>query len=459
LNYLVLKRLKRRELAWITIPVTVVLFTVLAYISGVGLRGSSAIMTRLNVVQVWGGAGRARVDGLVGIWSPFRTEYTLTMPEGYTVYPLPGGSLVGTGLGTEIEQSTYYAARDVQVNIGSVRSFVTQGYTDDTPNIEASATVRLPASETGEIIVSGRLTNASDLTLTGAVILARGATYPLDELSPGEEETFSLTLPRENSRSQAYSAVPVSLARDFVYDVGGQVRAGETANDIMQVDYVAHGRIYPSQDRETKRRQLFVHGLVNDIEPTGGRGDNVYLAGWVESSPVDATLDREDYTIVDRTLYIFQIPLDVQTGGELVYIGPEQMSWTLATDSMSYDISPFENLAYVGGNYFTTQGQDLEADESVSFRFTPLPDVRPSQVSTLFVDVEAGYAVTPPALSLWNWDAGTWEMVEAEWGKNVIYDPARYVGPEGAVKVMLYNSSSQSTLHLSHLQVSMRGRL
>ncbi|MCZ7544425.1 MAG: hypothetical protein M5R40_13250 [Anaerolineae bacterium] len=121
LNYLVLNRLGRRELAWITIPAMILLFGVLAYLTGFGLRGTRAVVNRLHVVRVWPDVDRAQVEGLVGLWSPFRTTYTVSAPEGHTLQPIPtGGGLVGLST-TRVEETDVFTVQDVPVNIGSVQ--------------------------------------------------------------------------------------------------------------------------------------------------------------------------------------------------------------------------------------------------------------------------------------------------------------------------------------------------
>jgi len=78
-NYYLLKRLDRREFAWLTTPLIVVVFTLLAYGVGYGLRGGEIVLNRLGVVEVASGAGLARGRGYVGLFSPGRTSYNLLL--------------------------------------------------------------------------------------------------------------------------------------------------------------------------------------------------------------------------------------------------------------------------------------------------------------------------------------------------------------------------------------------
>ena len=78
-NYLVLKRFDRRELAWVTTPIIVVVFTLGAYAAGYGMRGGSVILNRLGVVETTAGVGLAHGRGYVGLFSPARTTYELLL--------------------------------------------------------------------------------------------------------------------------------------------------------------------------------------------------------------------------------------------------------------------------------------------------------------------------------------------------------------------------------------------
>jgi hypothetical protein len=78
-NYLVLKRLDRRELAWVTTPMIVVVFTLGAYAAGYGMRGGAVVLNRLGIVETEPGERLARGYGYVGLFSPARTTYDLLL--------------------------------------------------------------------------------------------------------------------------------------------------------------------------------------------------------------------------------------------------------------------------------------------------------------------------------------------------------------------------------------------
>ena len=69
-SYLVLRRLDRRELAWITAPLLVVVFSACSYGIGTSLKGSQIIVNQISVVRSVSDGSAANVTTWAGIFSP-----------------------------------------------------------------------------------------------------------------------------------------------------------------------------------------------------------------------------------------------------------------------------------------------------------------------------------------------------------------------------------------------------
>ncbi|RYX84011.1 hypothetical protein EON83_11760 [bacterium] len=78
LNYAVLRIIDRRELAWVTIPVIVVVFSVWAYTEALSIRGRAILTRQMDVVQSTIGSKQGRVDTLFWLFSPRRTTYDVS---------------------------------------------------------------------------------------------------------------------------------------------------------------------------------------------------------------------------------------------------------------------------------------------------------------------------------------------------------------------------------------------
>lgn len=74
-NYHLLRRFDRRELAWVTTPAIIVVFTLGAYGAGLHLRGADLVLNRVGIVEASSGEPVARGRGYVGFFSPSRTTF------------------------------------------------------------------------------------------------------------------------------------------------------------------------------------------------------------------------------------------------------------------------------------------------------------------------------------------------------------------------------------------------
>jgi hypothetical protein len=280
LNYVVLNRINRREWAWLTIPLFILVFSVLSYVLGFNLRGNEVTLNRLAVVQSWHDSERAHVDELVGLLSPRRAQYTLTAGDNI-VRPIPrplqvGGILTrNTQSSVDIRQSEQFAAQDFNVDASFIAGFHISG-TVESPQITGQASIADDLVE-GQQTVRGSVRNDSTFTLTDPVILARGVALHLDQpLAPGDIADFDLTL-GGNVPPAPGLRVP-ALSNSFFSYRSSSNTAKQSVIDILTPDnYVGNvGRI-PASDSLTgqinRRRQFFLSSFVDDYSSTGGRGD------------------------------------------------------------------------------------------------------------------------------------------------------------------------------------------
>ena len=79
ISYFVLRRIDRRELAWVTAPILVVLFTACSYGIGRTMKGGDVVVNEISVVRTTSEGGSATVDTFSGIVSPDRSTYDLTV--------------------------------------------------------------------------------------------------------------------------------------------------------------------------------------------------------------------------------------------------------------------------------------------------------------------------------------------------------------------------------------------
>ena len=188
INYLVLKRLDRREWAWVTMPILVIVFAAGAYGFGAALRGSEVIVNQIAIVRGAPGATDGTAQIYVGVFSPSRTVYQVSIPGGALLSApmndIFGGN--GTGSALDVLQGNPARVRDLGVGFGSLRT------------IRAETPVAVPLIQTEIRLENGRMkgtiTNASTQKLeTPAVILGQTVAV-LKDLEPGASASLDVPI-------------------------------------------------------------------------------------------------------------------------------------------------------------------------------------------------------------------------------------------------------------------------
>jgi hypothetical protein len=451
LNYVVLNRINRREWAWLTIPLLILVFSVLAYVLGFNLRGNEVTLNRLAVVQSWHDSERAHVDELVGLLSPRRAQYTITVGDNI-LRPIPRPLQVGgilsrnTQSSVDIRQSEQFAAQDFNVDASFIAGFHISG-TVESPQISGQASIADDLIE-GQQVVRGSVRNDSTLTLADPVILARGVALHLDQpLAPGEVADFDLTLGSDVPPAPALR-VPALTSSFFSYRSNSN-SAKQSVIDILSPDnFVGNIGRMPSADtleqQVNRRRQFFLSSFVDDYSSTGGRGDRVYLAGWTSSIPLATDVSGASWNAQDTTIYLIELDSDRITGAGNVTVSPDQFTWVVSEYSGISDISPIN--------------MQLQPGEEVSFRYTPLPEAVLSDVSELHInadDLNTGGRTIP--VYLWDWEQQAWENVEILDEVARISDPARFLGPQNAVQVRLVADELGGFVRITRVTVAQTG--
>ncbi len=187
-NYLVLRRLDRREWAWVTVPALIVVFTAGSFGIGGLLRGSDVIIHEVGIVRGAPGTTEATIQSYLGIFSPSRATYQVRVPGDALLAPPMNGDVFGSGTSTALNvlQGDPSRVRDLDVGFGSIR------------------TIRADASATGPdvigslALVDGRLkgtvTNRSAGTLQATAIVVGTSAARLGDIAPGASVNVDLAI-------------------------------------------------------------------------------------------------------------------------------------------------------------------------------------------------------------------------------------------------------------------------
>jgi hypothetical protein len=437
-NYLVLKRMGRRELAWATVPGLVIIFSVLAYLAGFRLRGNDIILNEMAIAYGQVGADHVRVQSLIGLYSPNRATYDLALPVEAVGRPFQRGSsgISGGGNMASVERNNSVTMRQVRVDVSAVEAFVADSY-QPAPEISGRASLAVVADEfTLEISIQ----NNSPMLLQNATVMLGFTALALGDILPGEIVTDSYRL----SAAQAGSVT------------GGSLFApGATTGSPLAANYdILLGTVNFYDDRVSHARWQLLEAITPQYGTSFGHfpHDVVTLVFWSGEmqlpAVVDGQEDKGDH--FGTTLYFLELPLSqALAGGRDVVLPQGLLSWTTLDE---------------GNVYYNPGPHDLylPANGWVEFEFSPWADFRGLKVTELSIvlqEASSGYSQASPSLYLWDWQAEDWlQMDGASWGGNIVAHESPYIGPGNAVRIRIENDNAQA-IQIRELYPSLKGDL
>ncbi|MHB8507430.1 MAG: hypothetical protein ACYDGR_02115 [Candidatus Dormibacteria bacterium] len=288
-NYLLLRRLRRRDLAWVTIPLVVLVFTGGAYTAGARTKGSDVVVNRVRLLTLLGDTGRADVQTYAGIFAPHRGTYSV----------LTGGHpLVGGGQADQFNNGQQ-ASSGITVEDGAV------------PRIEtaAQAAYAMRSFSTEEIVaVPGTLSVAAHLSgsrITGTftnrfadtsldVVAVNGVNFQaIGTVAPGSGADISLS-----ASAGTFSGQPIG---EQVYHLACPPDCGG----------------YPSGDSRT--RDLRKKAQV--LDTLAGKGFSQPLLVAFYSEPGGLTVSGEQPRVSDLSVVLLPLSLDETAGTSLLVDG------------------------------------------------------------------------------------------------------------------------------------------
>lgn len=188
-NYFILKKLDRRELAWFTIPVFVILFSLGIYRLGSMAKGSEVVANVISTVELSEDNPSKKVNTYTGVFIPKRGDYDFSI-EGdrllvptidrdyYDHRPDSGGIKNVTA---QIVQGANPSAKVFDINMWTMETFSTETYLDDLGSIDGDLVYR-----DGKIV--GSIENNTSSPLEDVVVMTNIGYYKVGNLAGGAKK-------------------------------------------------------------------------------------------------------------------------------------------------------------------------------------------------------------------------------------------------------------------------------
>jgi hypothetical protein len=308
-NYLVLRRVDRREWAWVTIPVLIATFTAGAYTVGFLVRGNDVILNEVAIVRGAQGTDQAVAQSWLGIFSPSRATFQLRLPGDALVAAPMTDVFGGASTGLDVLQGDPSRVRDLAVGYGSMRTIRAEASATG-PAVEAD--LRLEQDH-----VRGTLTNRSQQTLVAPALVLGASSVTLGDIAPGASADVDLALV-DNPMNQP----PLS---DRV--------VGSIPWDMATMS-------------EGDQRNLVRRSIVEQLtyDPMMGfsmmlPGDAITLLAWGTDPVVGAEIEGSTVRRVANVLY--HVPLPFTIRGQVTFRHDLLRSSTIEQDATFFSKDPW----------------------------------------------------------------------------------------------------------------------
>jgi hypothetical protein len=453
-NYLVLRRLDRREWAWVTMPVLVLVFAVAAYGLGAALKGTDVIVNELGIVRGAAGTDRGVANVYIGVFSPVRAVYDVRV-RGDALLSNPA-SLQQTGNGEQPIDVLFgdpSHLRGYQLGFGTLRGFRAEAAVP-TPRVETD--LRLEGDR-----LRGRIVNRSDIALEDVAVTYGGGVQVVRSLAAGQAADVDFAATGGNA-----FFTPLS---ERIYGV----RTPDGTTDARTL-----------HTRRTAIDQLTAYGTRLMTSVSGG---SPVILAWRRGGLLDVDVGTPANQVGD-TLYV--LPAHAAARGPVAFDHELIRHSMLAADSFealdhgtSFSLGrgtmevEYRAIGFEGG--FTAEslvlgmtqgeprpigagGQPLEplpADEQPP-QDDPLGDgPAPSDGPPDPVEPGDPRFDGMPDLQLRDHQTGLWVEFPhlSPMGTYLIPEPARYVDASGALRVRFVNREGAGNVAYFSLQLRMEG--
>lgn len=426
-NYLVLRRLGRRELAWLTMPALIGVFAVAAYVFGASLRGTDILVNEVALVRGAPGTDAGQGQVYLGVFSPGRGTYQLEIPGGALLTaPMSQemGGMPGAG-SLDVLQGDPARVRDLAVGFSSIRTIRA-----DTPLPAPNLAIDLRLEDRH---LKGTVTNHSSSTVEGVAVVLGASVAKLGDLGPGASATVDV-----EARSDPLGQ---SLSDKLI----GQVFFGD-----------------PARSADATSRAMTRRAIIDQLSfdpnfgPTGTlNADGPMVLGWGSNDPLAVNVEGREPRRTGTVLYL--IPASMRVQGAVSFGLDLVRSTVAASDTAVFNKGPmdlnfgqgsvtvaYRPVAFEGSIRATALALEFNAGADIGAGSGTIEPVGPPPTSAPTTGPNFDGL---PEVDLFDRTAGAWVRLPHIAGgvATSVKDPDRYVDPtSGSVLVRFVNSRTDS---------------
>jgi hypothetical protein len=431
-NFIVLRRLRRAELAWITIPALVVVFSIGAYILAYQSKGGDLIAIRANLVHTVAGTQRANVTQVLGLFSPTRDTYRLEVGEDSGITEINSYGYGGDPGSVPIQVSggNPTTVDNVKINTWTLRGFMAENTVAAESPLEADLRM-------GDNIIEGIVRNRTGQPIHDVTLIRGAAHQHIGLMAPGQraEVKLSVTSYPFPANSSPINLLPLPPGVVDPSSQGGYY--GSPSTNVDNPDQRAY-------NRRVEFLNMALYPLLSDSAPAHL---NVLALAWGPGAPSDFRLSSHTAGYSEVNIWMNQLP--VLAGQEprmkagtvpfAIYAPGNQPAWVTKLPNnatMNFTINPYADILY---------------------RLPP--GTRPARLALQW-SFSSGSPANNAVLMAYNVRSGKWDRIgplinTGQGAAAGIQSPADYVGPAGDVTIRLLSESGRQTWDFSSLELTL----
>ena len=264
-NFLLLRRLRRVELAWVTTPLLVLGFTAAAYGSSFVIRGVRPQITQFAIIQGDEGQTQGQLTAFLSLFSPQRHSYRLDFAPEVLVTP---GTFENARFqpATVTSDGNVMGMRELLVDVSALRTLLLEAPTNAVPVVQSSLTTDRDGTVRGQVRLTG------ERPLQDALLVIGSSAQALGDLQTGATVEVKLPPDLEN------------FPHEFSFSTDGVIRRSQIINSLFNAN-----RFDGSN----------VQGFPE--------ADGVYVLGWADSLTLEPQIDGKVEPQQGTTLYLIRL--------------------------------------------------------------------------------------------------------------------------------------------------------
>jgi hypothetical protein len=420
-NYVILRRLRRLQLAWVTIPALTLLFSAGTFGIGSLLHGSDVILNQIAIITP-NGSGAAAVTNYLGLFSPSQRSYSLAVNTPGLLSPIigndgnswgPAGPLT-SGTNLTFIQGEQPRVSGLSIDQWSFQAFSEEERWDSFGGLSADLRIE-------EEKIAGTVRNDTGLPLTDAFVVVGSNFVRLGDLAAGAEKPVELDL---TTQANNQMGMPLSYR---LYDPS--TRSISDDNRMMDIKRSLVSRLVDANGSKFSSMSSSLFPGRNLATRNGYL--TATLFAWIDQVPPDVKV--EGALVKKQVIGMLNQEVELKTGLANVVTVPAGM--------IPASMSQVPSNGGICGNGNVT-GVTMQGG-SAEFKYQ-LPAMNGYYFTELRLFLsQDGPQGAAPGIALYDWSRKSWIVVkDPVMGVNTVVQPAAFIDPNHFVRVQVTGNAN-----------------